>query len=84
MSATHLLIIPQASYYAMVFTGGLNRLQVDKVNTEHYSSSSRQTQFVASKLITACSAHVQYFYMGFQIINNMDHAHFGHTPPITN
>ena len=42
----------------MVISGGLNSLQVDEVNIENYSPSSRQTLFVASKLVAACSTLV--------------------------
>ena len=37
----------------MVFSAGLNGLQVDEVNRNY-----RKTQFVASKLAAACSEHV--------------------------
>ena len=62
VSATHLRIHYQQTYtskiYAMAFSVGLNGLQVDGVNTENYSQSSRQTQFIASKLVAACSTLV--------------------------
>ena len=37
--------------YTMVVSAGLNGLQVDKVNGEKDSESSRRTQFIARKLI---------------------------------
>ena len=42
----------------MAFSAGLNGLQVDDVNRKNESRSSRQIQFVASKLVAACSTHV--------------------------
>ena len=44
--------------YTIAFSARLNSLQVDKVNIENYSLSFRQTHFVTSKLIAACSSLV--------------------------
>ena len=43
---------------AIMFSDGLKGLQIDKTNKENANQSSRQTQFVANKLVAACSAHV--------------------------
>ena len=43
---------------ALAFSAGLNGLQVDKVNKENNSRSSRKTLLVASKLIAACNARM--------------------------
>ena len=51
--------------YTMPFSAGLNRLQVERVNIENYSQSSRQTQFIASELVAACMrscTHLQVHY----------------------
>ena len=42
--------------HRIAFCAGLNGVQVDQVNRQNNSRSSRKTQFVASKLIAACSA----------------------------
>ena len=39
----------------MTFSAGLNGRQVDKENRESASRRSKQTRFVASKLVTTCS-----------------------------
>ena len=48
---------PQAILYAIAFSARINGLQVDKVNRENDSRSTRHIHLVASKLIPACNGH---------------------------
>ena len=41
--------------YAIAFSVGLNGLQAQQVNRENNGQTSRHTQLVASKLISACT-----------------------------